>query len=431
MILKTSENEEIEVTKNNYLELKEIRENIYENINWYAWRRYFAKMFDIFFSYIILSIIPIIYFYNNNLSWENLVKDMNFLLLYFYFSPIIYEILFFSLFWNTIWKKLMWIKITNLNWNKLSFLQSIKRAFLSLIWWLWFRLPLIWIFAIITQYKKLISKETNYYTWYDYWNYIVKYKIKVWFLNKIIVFSVVTIYFLILMLLNYLPKAIEDIKLKEKSNIEISKNINTKFYNKSEKELFLEELKKKSWTRNEKIDEITIHTETKLEESNWKYVFVYTYKTTKEKNYFLNNFSEIMKWNSIKEFKEIKKNNKDFQNLINMVIKYNVYFGFKYYDKNNDLISYFEITPKELSELDNISDEIEAKDIENNNWSEDFDMKTAIIVDNTNLRVAPGISSTKKRVIKKWEKISYDSKQYITEKDWYDWIEIFTEKWEN
>jgi len=121
----------------------------------HPWRRYWARIFDLTFSFPIYLIIlllfsPNMYLYLLQGSGEYI---SGLILLFFYM--IFFEPMLISAFGSTPGKALLGIKIRDLSGNKISYSTAMKRGFYVLINGLGIGLPIITIFTMITAYNRL------------------------------------------------------------------------------------------------------------------------------------------------------------------------------------------------------------------------------------------------------------------------------------
>lgn len=179
--------------ENTFLTSEEIK-SLKKDLSWYAFRRYFARFFDL--TLYILLITILIYLLSD---WKIILNDFSSEIRHnwnislwgkldylFYISLIFIEPIFLSLFWTTPWKKLLWIQIRRLDWEKLTYLQWLSRTFFVYLKGLAFWFPYLSIFMMIYQYNNILWEKMNYSTSYDKNKYQIKYN-KMWWIKWFIV----------------------------------------------------------------------------------------------------------------------------------------------------------------------------------------------------------------------------------------------------
>lgn len=156
------------------IEIKTINKD--KNLISFAIRRFIARYIDMWIYFTIIQ-----FFLNILTNWKLIMANFGseilntwdisfwwkiffiFFLIYIFIEPI-----FLKSFWTTIWKKLLWIKLLDKQWNFLTYSNWIKRTFLLYFKWLGFYIPLISLITMWIQFNNIIlSKKLNYNTSYD------------------------------------------------------------------------------------------------------------------------------------------------------------------------------------------------------------------------------------------------------------------------
>lgn len=194
----------------------------------------------------------------------------------------------------------------------------------------------------------------------------------------------------------------------------------------------MEELKKITWEKNEKISDLMIIDKIDLKKENYKNILEYSYTINTEKNKDID--LTPIKNNTLNNINNPE--DKEDLEFIENIKKFNIYLRYKYFDIDWKYFWWFEISPYEInlyetkkyeSDLENIKiPEIKKPEINLNYWKTE-----KVITSNTNLRKFPWKNSERIRVLQKWEKIFFYDSQYLIEKDWFDWFYVTTENWEN
>lgn len=295
-----------------------------KNLYLLSFRRFFAKFIDLCFAQ-ILSTLFFIFSWLFWIYYHNIELFYIYYWLSFWIFLYIYENISFTFFWNTIWKKILWIKILNLNWDKLTFLEKIRRIFLSNLFWVFF---FIWPFVIILWIFQFIKFIKTGNTTYDK-KYLIKYE-KIWIFRKILSFFYIFLVYLFL----FFSLTFWFIHYnKENYFINLKENFESK-------EQFSDNL----WTLYKPNVE-----------KRWEKIFVIM-------NYKFNYFKEEISLEWLKSIKE--ENFKGYKHMIEKsdnkklilevykkYIDYNVYFETNYFDKNWKFLYKVLETPEDFSKF--------------------------------------------------------------------------------
>lgn len=306
--------------ENNFI----ISEKYNSKIIFLAFRRIFAKFFDYLVWFLIATIIVVLI---PDFYFQIIENQEKFYLQYSYIitsSFFIFEFLSFLIFWNTLWKKLFWIKILSNSGEKLNFKESLKiflrnSCFLISI----FIFPIFIIFSIIQFIIFCKNKSTTYDK-----NYTILYKEKLGFLRIFWnIFTFILIIFITIFILAI--KNLETAKIIEEKNVikSIEKSFEWKYYE----------------------DEYSITKKPFLEKIDWKYTIINDkiYKNSKK-----NLNSELFKKDTLDYFDNLIKNwypliKEWFSNYV----KYNIFIKNNFYDNSWNLLYTYTITPEEIEEL--------------------------------------------------------------------------------
>ncbi len=126
----------------------------------YPWRRYWARLFDI--TFIMPIYMFIISLFSPGLNYTIIRMDSfinGTLLLLFYL--IFFEPMLFSSFGTTPGKVLLGIKMRTLSGKKISYATGMKRGFLVWIYGMGIGIPFIALFTMIIAYSKLKGNGTT------------------------------------------------------------------------------------------------------------------------------------------------------------------------------------------------------------------------------------------------------------------------------
>lgn len=124
-----------------------------------TWKRFIARNIDIFIFWFFFWLLLWFFAYPSTRFYYNRYTIYTYIILLWMF----YEFFLLSIFWNTPWKMMLWLKIINTNNSKKCL--TIKQCFIRsiIVNWIWW-IPLIWNLFWIYQYIKL---KNNWITTYD------------------------------------------------------------------------------------------------------------------------------------------------------------------------------------------------------------------------------------------------------------------------
>jgi len=157
----------------------------------YAWRRLFARGFDItFYWYLIEIILKLITYFLPGNSFVQIIKDKidNTILIPFLISTyilIFINAILMHYFGNTLGKKILGIKVIEQNNTRPSFIRFAKRELLVIFKGEGLGIPLVSFICMFLSYKKLLKFKAT--SWDKQMNFKIVYRQQSIYITLIIV----------------------------------------------------------------------------------------------------------------------------------------------------------------------------------------------------------------------------------------------------